>query len=888
MILLILLAQPTADAASGSKEGRVTEGIETNRANFFGSRVILTPVLQTNGQLHDDPVCRAFMNLVAIRILDSGLNVCILNTQERIALLGKSVWPSTNSNYISQTLQKASESGVDLVVSATLVKQGDQISSALRFDRTSGDGAPEFRNKVSNDWLALSDWVLETLAQMVGENLSQNEHQRFRIDLGLGTDDVEEFLRLLLRKGEAAKNGEKSSRQDLALADLLKRNPRSLWLRRSKLEECRPGAETDEQEKLLIRDLPESCTAMVIRLFADRLPPSQDIALALRRHPGCAQIIRAVALRALQDLSENGSEWRDLHQILEQHFEEVGGGSLIRTVCAGLRSTAKNVQGAEQLLFNLRLPANCNDPLLLDFLGRSSFFTTRKDLFSIQLARVVRSSVIVPRSPLVLPAPTLVTEEPTHHTSSFPKWFYEKDLDTHLASVSVDLLHEPYRSLFVPTDRELEIAKRVGQIVTNNLLKCFALFGEVILNSHGMMNGVDPKQGMGNCHAQSIDFIRLARAAGFRAWLVHVDKLFDGGQGFHDCALVEVDGAPMTFDPALKTALLDHAEVEVMDDLQAISHHMFQATVHLGDPTRIRSALKLNPTSRWARCRFIAAMAESGETQAALNELEKLRADPKLADHWDVLLAAAELSRSERKFDEAAVLLERALVSNPQWALLHFKVAAIYEELGNFEKAREHLAAAEKYSRGDVPKTEINLARSNLKLKLMRGNSELPVKARQQSLLELAKNGDTAAMLSLSEQLVNGTASEQNEGIVWLKRAAEKGDLLAQLSLVKWFQQRQSDGDGRSARYWAERAANQNSGQAMLMAAELLYSSTYGPPDPISALKWAILAQRRNLTKANSLIREMKLFMTEAQVTESTSLANKFTPNSSTSNAEKP
>lgn len=889
VILLLVIEYSLAHAANEITSARSTAGLETNRSNLFGFRVILTPVRESNGELHADPVCRAFMNLTAIRIIEAGLNVYILNTQERIALLGDSLWPSTNSNEISQSLQRAADSGVDLVVSATLVKQGDQISATLRFDRTSGGGVAELKNKVGNDWIALSDWALETFAQMVGEDLDQKEHQRYRANLGLSNVDVEEFLRLLHRKGEAAKNGGNLPWKDPALNELLKRNPRSLFLRRLKLDERRPESESDDPEKALIRDFPESCTAMVIRLLADPAPPSSEITLALRRHPGCLHIIRAMTFRAMKDLSVDGTEWREMQQILEQHFKETGaGGSLLRLVCAGLRTETNDVEGAEQLLVNVRLPAQCNDPLLLDVLGRASIFTTRRELFCLQLARAVRSSVLVPISPLVLPNLNLTPEGIRSQESSPPRWLDPKELEAGLAAVSVDLLQEPYRNLLVPTAQDFVVAKRVGQVVTNKLWKCFALLGEVILDSPRMMNGFDSNQGIGNCHAKSVDFIRVARAAGYRAWLVHVDKTFDGGQGFHDCALVEVDGITLCFDPALRTALINHAEVEVMDDLQAISHHMFQSTVHMGKPAKIRAALKLNPTSRWARCRFISTMAESGELEEAASELRKLRGDPKLADHWDVNLAAAALASSQRKFDEAAASLERALASNPQWAFLHLKLAGMYEELRNFSKAKEHLAAAEKFSRGDVQTAEISIARSSLKFRSMRGGSDASGKSPQQSLLELAKNGDTAAMLALSERLINGTASEKSEGIEWLTRAAEKGDLLAQLNLVKWFQLLQSDGDGKAARYWAERAANQDSGQAMLVAAEILYSSTYGPPDPVSALKWALLAQRRNLTKANSLIREMQLFMTEAQVTEATTFANKFTPKLPTTKEEKP
>lgn len=875
LILGLFLANIVTDAMGATATIIPPAPIGSGKLPLIGPRIVIMPLRQPDGATHADEVCRGFKEWLTFRVVDSSLNVEFVHRPQRIALFGESTWPPTNSAVASDVLRAAGRAGVDLVMSLVLDRQEGRIALELSFEWTRGAQRHELRKHSSNDWISLAEWAVDTIAEMVGERLPAGEQDYQRAFWGLQGPDLEELFRMLDKRVRAETKGEKFSIPDAALDSLMKRNPRSLALMLTKREQSRGGPTGDQINQRLILEFPDSCDAVLAHLMQDKLTPN-DFSQALRHHPGCPKLLGAVSFLTAKDLTEGGTSATPLHQVLEQHIKESRGTTVMRVICAAARAARGDGKGAAEMLSGLSLPAECGDSMLMYLLARAALASGRLDLLSIQLARAAKDSVSRETDLF----PILNANQFGTNVISSPRWLDRRELESELRSVSPALLQKPYVNLMEPTAEDVLAGKRMSAVITNGLLRSLAVLGEIQLAASEQEAALTSNQILGNCHSLAMRFVQLGRAAGLRTWMVHVDKLEDGSQGFHDCVVVSVEGGNLMIDPALGIPFVEHAEFEVMDDLQAIGHHLGQGPWggSAEDAAMISAALQLNPRSRWARCRFVDAMVRAGQMDKAVAELNRLRSDPKTTNHWDVNLVSAKVAEAQGDLREASMFLERALASNPRWSTLHFGLARVYSMLKDEAKASEHLDAAEKNNRGDVRATDVTDLSQGLRLLHLQRNSDPGNDDGLQRLRDQARKGDAISAIALAEQLANKSPEGLEEGIVLLTPLAKDGNLIAQTLLVQLLLRAKPDGFGKTAREWAERAAEQGSISAMLTAAELLYSSSLGTPDPVRALRWATLARKYGEPKAKSLIQEMELFMSAEQVAAARKLADSFVP----------
>ena len=80
------------------------------------------------------------------------------------------------------------------------------------------------------------------------------------------------------------------------------------------------------------------------------------------------------------------------------------------------------------------------------------------------------------------------------------------------------------------------------------------------------------------CRSATVCFpaVVVARSLGLPAWLVHVDLVNDAFSGYHDRAAIQLNDQVLQFDPSMGCLGSTGYKFRVLDDLQAIAHHLLQ------------------------------------------------------------------------------------------------------------------------------------------------------------------------------------------------------------------------------------------------------------------------------------------------------------------------
>jgi len=191
-----------------------------------------------------------------------------------------------------------------------------------------------------------------------------------------------------------------------------------------------------------------------------------------------------------------------------------------------------------------------------------------------------------------------------------------------------------------------------------------------------------------SCQELAKLYLALARSVGLAAYYVHLERDYRGDVVYHDCAAVFVGGRCLLVDPAYRWFGVAHRDYAVLDDLQAIAHHLFQGSVE-GD---CRLALRLDPDSDWGRLRLVHALLEAEKLEEAERVLDDLSA--RGVDRWDARLARGVLHVHKGELEVAEKLIRAALELNPKSYGAHSRLALLLEKRGELEAARTHLRRA--------------------------------------------------------------------------------------------------------------------------------------------------------------------------------------------------
>ena len=186
-------------------------------------------------------------------------------------------------------------------------------------------------------------------------------------------------------------------------------------------------------------------------------------------------------------------------------------------------------------------------------------------------------------------------------------------------------------------------------------------------------------------------FIALARAVNLKAFYVHVEKDYRGKAVPHDCVAVFAEGKALLVDATYRWVGVPHKEVVILDDVQAIAHHLVQ----LKDPDRElsqrRLAVKLHPGFAWVQFALIRSLCKADQWEEAHRVFESaLQLEP---DGGEVYLWRGIFADHEGDLDAAADYMRKALGLNPESAFAHFGLGELLGRQGKLREAREEFRA---------------------------------------------------------------------------------------------------------------------------------------------------------------------------------------------------
>ncbi len=203
-------------------------------------------------------------------------------------------------------------------------------------------------------------------------------------------------------------------------------------------------------------------------------------------------------------------------------------------------------------------------------------------------------------------------------------------------------------------------------------------------------------------------FIALARAVGLKAFYVHVEKDYRDKPVPHDCVAVFAEDKALLVDATYRWFGVPRKEFVILDDLQAIAHHLVQ----LRDPEHVlarrRLAVKLHPDFAWARFALIRSLCEARQWDEAHNVFESvLQLEP---EGCEVYMWRGIFAEHEGDLDAAAGYLRKALELNPESAFAHLGLGDLLRQQGKLREAREEFRASLRYAQDadtadDVRKT---------------------------------------------------------------------------------------------------------------------------------------------------------------------------------------
>jgi pentatricopeptide repeat protein len=192
-------------------------------------------------------------------------------------------------------------------------------------------------------------------------------------------------------------------------------------------------------------------------------------------------------------------------------------------------------------------------------------------------------------------------------------------------------------------------------------------------------------------------FIALARAVKLKAFYVHVEKDYRGKAVPHDCVAVFVEDRALLVDATYRWFGVPHKEFVILDDLQAVAHHLVQ----LKDPDRVlarrRLVVKLHPNFAWAQLALMRSLCEADQWDEARRIFESvLELEP---DGCEVYLWRGIFADHDGDLDAATDYLQKASALNPENALAHFGLGEIFGRQGKLSEAREEFRASLRYAR---------------------------------------------------------------------------------------------------------------------------------------------------------------------------------------------
>jgi TPR repeat protein/transglutaminase-like putative cysteine protease len=409
-----------------------------------------------------------------------------------------------------------------------------------------------------------------------------------------------------------------------------------------------------------------------------------------------------------------------------------------------------------------------------------------------------------------------------------------------------------------------------------------------------------------SCQETARLYLGLARELGIESYYVHLEKDDEGKpvSHDHDCAIVFLKEGAWLVDPTHHGFGVSHKQFKVLNDLEMTAHHAMQWRNDGRNVARCQVGLKLHPGFAWAHLALAKALVMEDRAAEALPQIE--RALTLEANRWDAYLIRGMVSGRNGDPSRARLELEKAHSLNPENPEIHFRLGEAFVDLRQWEVALESFRAALRYDDQYYHDEVIERARENIAeieetlaavsgqttaLAKLRNKAEAGDPVAQNNLalylskqpnpefseivkwLSLAANqGYAPAQFGLGNQYVLGNGVEMNpeKALDWYHRAAEQDHPEALYRLaVMYFQGKGVAADPQAGLKWGRRAAECGHAKAQFALGMDYYEGELLKQDFVEAHKWVSLAKRSGYSEANPLLREIELFMTPEQITQS-------------------
>lgn len=780
---------------------------------------------------------------------------------------------------VDAALELARDTRANAIVWGGYRRLGDGWAADVNLLRLGEQAALAQIQVNASGWVDLAESLAVQLAERLNRCISSEERRVWRRTAPSSETGAARFARAIDLEFQEAPAAEQEAAWRAVLIDdpqcgIAHGSLMKLLSLSQRESECCEAAEA------FLRQQPESCEAhamyaWILARKGETAGAEAAVKTALRLHPGCRAAIEALVAIVLS----NQECWKRLTSVLEETLAARPDADAARVVLAIMRAERGRLEEAHDLLEAMEdLP---KESTLIDVcLLKAALAVGRLDLAGLELQRLGPQTATNAELASIIDS-TWVTVRP-HPLVLPPREWTSEELRAEL-----DLVLTPEeRELAVnPLEIKPELvaeATRLTAGLTNDALRSLAIFADVTRRrpepGDGERRGAGPalrdlRHNRLNCHERAKLFVILTRAVGLKSWLVHVDLCADGLPGYHDCAALLLDGHGLLVDPASGAFGIGHRQLTVLDDLQAISHQAMQPSPE-HELQLLRLGLKLNPEDRWTRLQFVRGMARAGELELADEVLRQVRAGG--PEHWETHEAAAEVAAARKQWIPALTELGRALELSPSNAMVHLKVSAVHGELNDPTKALQHLERALALNRGEI---SAELGREwRYGLQFMAAISEAQTDSGLQNLRRRAEAGELAAQMALAGASFEAQPPRADEGMRWLKLAAEQDDPQAQFNYYDNLILLGGQSAAAEAVPWLIRSAEQGYDQAQYQLGLVLYEGNLVPRDDLTGAYWVYLAADQGHVEARRLLRELHIMLEPAEMAEARRRADAFVP----------
>lgn len=855
-------------------------------------RIVVLPFANRTGQTNWDDWQQA-LPAFTIQFLREAEATTVLSRKEIRDSLKQAGW--ANGRDLNAELARQVVLGLHAQVAiwGDFQRREDRWWVTARMLTTNASVSTVLIEVADSDWSHLSERLATSVAERLGRRLASPDLDYVR--------DVQRTspaaLALLARAINLASLDASAVEQETVLHQLLTADPNATMGHVLLIEHLAETTRTNELVQAVqecVSHCPNVCTvhlenAWLLARQKDEAGVRQALRAALRVHRGCPSACGAL-FRFMGGVLQR---WEELRDILEPALAERPDRTENAIFLAATRAQCGDPNGARELLARVtELPEEDETvdlALLAASVGACDFVLAGREL-----ARLGPQSVTNEFIRQILDSITLTPAGAAGSNSiAKPRSFTAAEL---AAEVENRLSPDERKLVVLPVEVTPEIAARARRLVAGlntDASRAMAIFADVAQQGRGDGDGgigtasealaktTDPEVRF-SCQEYAKLFVALARSVGMESWLVHIDRDADGRPGYHDCAVVYLNGNGILVDPTWRVLGIKHQEYQVLDDLQAISHQAMQPQAK-PDTTRLHMGLKLNPTDRWTRLQFIRGMARAGDFAAAEEQLRQIKSSG--LETWDTHDAAGVLEIARDRWRPALAELLQAVALSPSNAVVHQRLALVYSRLGDTGKCARHTQAALDLDRGEI--SQAVRRESQLGLQAMNAFSQAKSKVpgSREALQAQARAGDLAAQMALAMALFEERPPQTGEGMRWLLKAAEQDSDQAQFNYGHNLLLLYGEKSATEGIRWLTLSARQGYDEAQYYLGLTLYEGKLTTRDNVAGAKWVYLAADQGHLEARQLLKEMQLFVDPADLALARRQADTFKPTKSSASS---